>query len=222
MAKVIVVIPSYNEARSIGRIVKELKDKNLPVCVIDDGSTDETAVIAEKAGAVVIRNPINKGKGAALREGFMYALKEGFSAALVMDGDGQHDPADVSGFLKKMDDVDADIIIGNRMSDTSSMPFVRHATNRVMSFVISLITGQKIEDTQCGFRLIKRRAMENIKLKSSNYEVESELLLKAARKGFRIKSVPVKTVYAGEQSRINPFIDTIRFFALLIRTMVRR
>jgi hypothetical protein len=121
-----------------------------------------------------------------------------------------------------MDETVADIVIGNRMFDTSSMPVARKVTNRLMSFIVSKMCGHKMEDTQCGFRLIKRAVLENINLESSNYEIESELLLKAARKGFKIESVPVKTVYAGEQSRINPVVDALRFIVLLIKTMVEK
>lgn len=222
MEKICVLIPSYNEAKTIGGIIRDLKGKNLSVCVIDDGSTDQTASIAGKGGAFVIKHRENQGKGSSLRDGFVYALKEGFAAVLVMDGDGQHETRDAENFLKKMNETDSDIIIGNRMSDTSSMPFSRHVTNRIMSFVISRICGHEIPDTQCGYRLIKRKVLESINLKSSNFEIESELLIKAGRKGYRIESVPVKTVYADEESKINPFVDTIRFFALLIRAMVGR
>jgi glycosyltransferase involved in cell wall biosynthesis len=222
MRRVSVLIPSYNESKAIGSLIKGLKGKGLSVCVIDDGSTDQTGYIAEKEGAIVIRHAENKGKGASLRDGFEYALKEGFDAVLVMDGDGQHEAGDADSFLKKLDETDADIIIGNRMSDTSSMPLARHLTNKIMSFVISNICGHRIPDTQCGFRLIKRNVLENVKLKSSNFEIESELLLKAAKKGFRIESVPIKTIYADENSRINPFIDTLRFIAFLIKTMTEQ
>jgi len=91
-----------------------------------------------------------------------------------------------------------------------------------MSYLISRMCGHDIPDTQCGFRLIKRAVLESVKLSSANYEIESELLLKAAKKGFKIESVPVKTIYENESSRINPFVDTIRFIIFLIRTMAGR
>jgi dolichol-phosphate mannosyltransferase len=219
---VIVLIPAYNEAKTISAIVGALVFKGLSVCVVDDGSSDDTAAIASHAGAFVMSHMENKGKGASLRDGFLYTLKKGYDAALVMDGDGQHDVTDVDGFLKKMDETGADIVIGNRMSDASSMPLTRRVTNRVMSYVLSKLVRQKIDDTQCGFRLVKRSVLEAVKLKSSNYEIESELLLRAAKKGFRIESVSVKTVYADERSRINPFIDTVRFLVFLVKTMAGR
>lgn len=220
MEKISVLIPSYNEAKAIGGITRELRTKGLSVCVIDDGSADETSSIAKSAGAFVIRHEKNKGKGASLIDGFAYALKEGFAAALVMDGDGQHVVSDVDNFFKKMDETGADIVIGNRMSDTAIMPIARKLTNKFMSYLISRMCGHDIPDTQCGFRLIKRRVLESVSLNSSNYEIESELLLKAAKNGFKIESV--KTIYEDEESRINPFVDTIRFIAFLVRTMVGR
>lgn len=220
--KICVIIPSYNEARTIGGIIRGLKEKGLFVCVVDDGSVDGTSSIAEREGAHIIRHEKNKGKGASLRSGFEYVLGEPFSMVLVMDGDGQHMIEDVDNFLNKESKTGADIVIGNRMSNACSMPLTRRLTNKFMSSIISKICGHRIPDTQCGFRLIKRGVLESISLDSSNYEIESELLFKAARKGFKIESAPVATVYAGEESRINPFVDTIRFITLLIRTLARR
>ena len=216
-----VLIPSYNEAKTVGRIIKDLKCKNLEVCVIDDGSTDDTASIAGSNGAVVLSHEKNKGKGASLREGFKYALKEGFDAVLIMDGDGQHDVNDVDKFFVKMETENADIVIGNRMSNAASMPLDRKVTNKFMSHIISKICGHVVPDTQCGFKLIKKKVLEDVILESSNFEVESEIIIKAAKKGFRIESVPVKTIYNDETSKIKPLFDTIRFFAFLFRTVRR-
>lgn len=212
-----VLIPSYNEARAIGAIIKELKKKALTVYVVDDGSTDKTAAIALKEGAIVIARDNNRGKGASLIEGFDLILKENFDAVLIMDGDGQHATDDVDNFFKKMTETGADIIIGNRMLDTASMPVIRKLTNRIMSQIVSKMCGQFIPDTQCGFKLIKRNVLEAIKLEFSNFEIESEILVKAAKKGFKIESVPVRTVYQGEDSKIKPIFDTIRFLSFLIK-----
>ncbi len=212
-----ILIPSYNEARTIGAITKELKSRGLTVYVVDDGSTDNTANIAAREGAVVIAHDRNKGKGASLIEGFDRILKESFDAVLIVDGDGQHATGDVDNFFKKMAETGADIVIGNRMLDTASMPVIRRITNRIMSRVISKMCGENIPDTQCGFKLIKRNVLESIKFEFSNFEIESEILLKAARKGFKIESVPVKTVYRDETSNIKPIFDTIRFLSFLIK-----
>jgi glycosyltransferase involved in cell wall biosynthesis len=212
-----ILIPSYNEARTIGAITKELKSRGMTVYVVDDGSTDETAGIAAGQGAVVIAHSKNKGKGASLIEGFGRILKEDFDAVLIMDGDGQHATGDVDNFFKKMAETDADIVIGNRMLDTTSMPITIKIANRIMSCIISKMCQEDIPDTQCGFKLIKRSVLESIKFEFPNFEIESEIILKAVRKVFKIESVPVKTVYRNEMSKIKPIFDTIRFLSFLIK-----
>jgi glycosyltransferase involved in cell wall biosynthesis len=215
-------MPSFNEAKTVGTIVERLKKRDFAVYVVDDGSADDTASRAEGAGAIVIRNPKNMGKGGALREGFKKALEDGFESVLIMDGDDQHDVADIAHIIKKMKDSHADMVVGNRMQDTSRMPIVRIAVNRFMSWLISVISGQYVPDTQCGFRLIKRDLLLKIRLESSNYEIESEMIVKAARAGFKIESTAIKTVYQDEVSRINPVIDTLRFIRLMLKLAVTR
>ena len=217
MNNVCVLIPSYNEARTIGGIVRAVKTLGLTAYVIDDGSADDTSAIARKEGAVVLRHEMNKGKGEALREGFKYMLKKNYEAVIVIDGDGQHEVASISDFIKKAQDANFDILIGNRMLDTKKMPFTRQATNHFMSYIVSRVCGQAIPDTQCGYRLIKRKVLENVTLESSNFEIESELIIKACRKGFKVGSVPIKTIYQDEKSRINPVVDTLRFIAFMFK-----
>ncbi|MFA5143776.1 MAG: glycosyltransferase family 2 protein [Candidatus Omnitrophota bacterium] len=217
MNNICVLIPSYNEARTIGRIVRDVRELGLPAYVVDDGSADDTAVIAAKEGAIVVKHAQNMGKGASVREGFKHALKKKFDAVIIMDGDNQHEVSSIPDFIKTMEATGADIVIGNRMSDTADMPWVRRKTNRFMSFFISKRCGQYVPDTQCGYRLIKRRVLESLELDSSKFEIESELIIKACRKGFRIAAVPIKTVYQDEKSRINPIVDTLRFIALVIK-----
>ena len=219
---VCVLIPSYNEARTIGQIVAELRAESHIVYVVDDGSSDDTAKIAHEAGAVVVKHKSNLGKGASLREGFKHIVKKGYDAVIVMDGDGQHLVSDMGNFIDKMDVTGADIIIGNRMEDVSLMPKERIHTNRFMSSLISLLSGQYVPDSQSGYRLIKREVIEKVPLKSFNYEIESEMIIKSSRAGFRIESVPIKTIYSDEKSRVNPFVDTIRFIIFVIKTLINR
>lgn len=222
MEKTCVLIPSYNEAKTIGGIVKLLVGRGLTVYVVDDGSVDNTASEASRQGAKVIRNSKNMGKGAALRKGFEGILAGVYDSVIIMDGDDQHDVTDIAHLIKKMRETGAGIVIGNRMLDTSSMPYIRIAVNSLMSNIISKLAGQYMPDTQCGFRLIRREVLERIVLRSDRYEIESEMILKAAKKGFRIESIPVKTVYKGQKSKINPVFDTIRFIAFLIRLFFER
>lgn len=215
--KICVVIPSYNESRSIGGLIAELRQQGLDVTVVDDGSQDNTAELARNSGAAVLVNPSNLGKGASLIKGFDYALSKDFDAVVTMDGDGQHLPQDVPRFILLAQNSEAMVFVGNRMYKTSGMPLVRVLTNKFMSWLISRTTKQKIPDSQCGFRLIKRKALEKINLSTSKYETESEILIKASRLGMKIESVPIETVYLGSKSQINPLIDTVRFFRFMIR-----
>lgn len=220
--KFCILIPAYNEAKAIGVIVKILCERRLPVYVVDDGSVDDTATIAKRQGAIVVSHHSNEGKGASIIDGAKHILSGDFDAVLIMDGDGQHSVDDVEKFFSKMEETGADIVIGNRMLDTSSMPYVRIKTNQFMSGLISMIAGQAVADTQCGFRLIKKEVLEKVKLESRRFDIETELIIKAARLGFRIESVPIKTVYGGEVSRINPVIDTLRFIALMIKLSFKK
>jgi len=214
------LVPSYNESKTIGNIVKKLKEHNLAVYVVDDGSIDDTAAIASSEGAIVVKNPQNMGKGAALREGFKRVLADGFEMVLILDGDDQHDVTDIAHLIWRMKETNAEMVIGNRMLDTKKMPRIRLITNRFMSYMLSLLSGQYVPDTQCGFRLIKSEVLKKIKLESCKYEIESEMIIKAARAGFKIESVSIKTVYKDEISKINPFVDTLRFMRLLLKTAV--
>lgn len=212
MMKACVIIPSYNVAKTIGRIVQELRKQGLDVLVVDDGSRDSTSEAADKSGAIVLKNQVNRGKGAALRRGLQYAADKGYDALITMDGDGQHSPEDVINFLKaQAEHPEADIIIGSRMQRPGGMPLPRLLTNRIMSTFISWLCRQHIPDSQNGFRLIKRQSLQAMKLKSSRFEIESEIILEAARTGAKIISIPICPIYKGHPSSISPLLDTLRF-----------
>ncbi|MDI6606461.1 MAG: glycosyltransferase family 2 protein, partial [Candidatus Omnitrophota bacterium] len=184
-----IIIPTYNEAGAIGDLVEKIRRQDLDVVVVDDGSEDNTSGIAREKGAVVLRNPRNEGKGASLKEGFNFALGEDYDAVITMDGDGQHRPDDIPYFMRLAKYSEGGIFIGNRMSKARNMPLPRLWTNKFMSWLISVIVKQRIPDTQCGFRLIKKDVLKKVRLKTSKYETESEILIRAARAGFRIESV---------------------------------
>ncbi len=217
--KICVVIPTYNEAKTIADIIRKVRQQELEVVVIDDGSQDNTSCIAKDNGAIVLNNLINEGKGVSLAKGFDYALSKDFDAVITMDGDGQHLPEEIPYFTRLAKYSDSGIFIGNRMFKRKNMPYLRIFTNKFMSWFISFVTGQSIPDTQCGFRLIKKEVLEKINLKTSKYETESEIIIKSSRLGFKIESVPIKSIYSGEKSQINPVIDTLRFIKFIIREL---
>ena len=136
-----------------------------------------------------------------------------------MDSDGQHDVSDIPTFLKAFNERGSGIILGSRMDDISTMPAVRKFTNKLTSFVGSLLVRQKLKDSQSGFRLISTDVLQAVELEAAGYEMESELLIKASRAGFRISSAPIKTIYGDEVSKIRSVVDTYRFFRLLFRSL---
>ena len=217
--KTCVVMPTYNEAKEIGRIIKKVLAQGLEVVIIDDGSPDNTSQVAANNGAIVLKNQNNEGKGASLIKGFDYAMKNNFDTVITMDGDGQHLAEDIPLFLQAAKCSDSAIFIGNRMLKTKSMPWLRLLTNKFMSWLISEIIKQEVPDSQCGFRLIKKELLKKLKLTTSRYETESEILIDAARLGFKIESVPIKTVYSGEKSQIKPFSDALRFIKFLVKEL---
>jgi glycosyltransferase involved in cell wall biosynthesis len=210
--KIAVVIPCLNEARTIGPLVQEIHRFVSQVIVIDDGSTDDTRNVAQSAGALVIRHDSPQGKGASLRDGFETALENGSSWALAMDGDGQHVPDDIPKFLHALESSPAEILIGNRMANTHSMPPVRRFVNRWMSQTISAYCRMEIPDSQCGFRMVNLHAWNRIEFSADHFEIESEMIVRFLHRGHKLGFVPVQTRYASETSKIHPWRDTLRWF----------
>ncbi len=217
--KICIIIPAYNEAGTIGVLAAKLREKNLDCVVINDGSTDETQRNAQENGAFVLSHKEKKGKGISLRDGFDYALKQGYKAVIAMDGDGQHDVGDIEKFMAKATEAPDSVITGSRMHNPSGMPLIRFLTNKAMSAIISFICKQEIPDTQCGFRYISATVLKGLSLSCSDFEIESEVLIESSRQGFRIHSVPIKTIYCNEKSKINPLKDTLRFLKYIIRVV---
>lgn len=181
---------------------------------MNDGSQDKTLSELRKTNAIILNHKINYGKGAALRTGFRYAIKNNYDYLILMDGDGQHDPKEIPKFLKEIKNK-YDLIIGCRRKRGSKMPNTRRFVNFSTSFLISVKARQWIKDTQSGFRAIKVKTLKNLKLKRKKYDLESELIIKMAQRKARIKCIPIKTIYSDEESAIHPFKDTLRFFRVL-------
>ena len=216
---VLVLIPAYNEAEKINAVVQDVIQKGFPVLVVDDGSTDHTSDQLKNLPAKVIVSPSNQGKGASLRKGFEWFLRQDYAAVVLMDADGQHDPAELGIFLRALGENGWDFVIGNRLNNPTNMPLVRVLTNRFMSWVISGVARQKIADSQCGYRAIRKAALQKMVLSTAHFEIESEMLLQASRLGFKIGSVPVRCIYGRNKSRINPVIDTVRFFKFISKSI---
>ncbi len=211
--QVVVVIPCLNEGKGIHSLIAEIRQFLPHVLVVDDGSTDTTALEAERAEATVLKHgPSPRGKGAALQTGFSAAANRGFEWALSMDGDNQHAPSDIPRFLARVESGPAAMLIGNRMQNPAAMPFVRRVVNRWMSRRLGRYCGANLPDSQCGFRLVNLHSWSRFRFSARHFEIESELIVRFLKAGLPIDFVPVQTRYGAESSKIRPFRDTIRWF----------
>ncbi|NIM98927.1 MAG: glycosyltransferase [candidate division Zixibacteria bacterium] len=220
MKKILVVIPAYNASLTVKQLIQGISKfvGKQDIVVIDDGSEDGTHDSAEEAGAILLRHKINRGKGEALKTGFEYALRRGYDALITMDADLQHDPESIPDFIRMADGSEG-ILIGTRKRNLKIMPFARWFTNNLTSIIVSVLSGQSVRDSQSGYRLILTQVLKKVELESEKYDLESEILIKAARKGFRIAEVPIKTIYREGKSFINPLVDTGRFIKLMWRSL---
>lgn len=217
----VAVICAYNEAAHIEAVVRGAL-KHVPVVVVDDGSRDGTAEVASRAGAWVLRKERNAGKGAALVTGFRWAVRSGYKAVVCLDGDGQHDTEEIPKFLDLWR-LGHQAVFGNRMTDVSTMPAARLAVNRLMGTTVSTMAGYRIADPQCGFRLYSAGCLRSLRVKTVRYDAEAEIAVQVARAGYKIVSIPVRTIYTSVlRSKIRPVIDTIRFLRIVVYySMVR-
>ncbi len=200
---IIALIPAYEEGPRIAAVVVAAA-RHLPVVVVDDGSTDGTAAEAERAGATVIRQVPNAGKGAALRAGFRHALDAGCVAVVTLDADGQHDPAEIPAFLAAFDAARPELVIGRR--DFGAMPPARRVANTVGGWALSAAVGRSVPDNQSGYRLIGRQLMRALlDSEESGFEFEVEMIARCIALGLPVAWVPIRTIYAGEPSHVRPW-----------------
>jgi len=208
---VLVLIPAYNAAEYLPDLLPRLRkyvcDDNL--LFVDDGSTDDLRAILRQEHVNCISFPHNRGKGAALMAGFEYAVDKGYRSVLTLDADLQHLPEEIPRFYAS--DNGRTVLIGTRRISLAHMPFARWLTNNLTSLIISILSTQRVRDSQSGFRLIPTGLLRDIRLDTVNYDLESEMLFKAGAIGCRIAEVRISTVYEGSQSYINPLKDTLRF-----------
>lgn len=208
-APILAIIPAYQEGPRIGAVVASAR-RHLPVVVIDDGSTDDTSPAAERAGATVLRQPTNAGKGAALRVGFRHALAAGCAAVVTLDADGQHDPDEIPAFLRAYEESHPELVIGRR--DFSSMPPARRVANTVGGWAVSAAVGRRVPDNQSGYRLLGRTLMRALlDSDETGFEFEVEMIARCIALGLPIGWVPIRTIYAGEPSHIRPLRHITEF-----------
>lgn len=214
---VAVIIPAYNAGARLETVLSKTLTiiPQSQIVVVNDGSTDATTTVAAKCGILCISHGQNRGKGMALRTGFAHALtRPQIRAVISMDADGQHDPAQLPEFIRVFRETSVDLIIGCRQIRWPAMPLFRVISNRLTSALVSWRLGKKIPDSQSGYRLHSRRLLERLKLQTSGYQMESELLLKAVQAGMMLGFISIATIYAGETSHIRGWRDTWRFMQM--------
>ena len=216
--KLCVIIPTYNNAGTIGRIISDVTAYCQYVIVVNDGSTDETAVILQRLSIPItlVSFPKNKGKGHALVKGFQKAKELGFSHAITIDADGQHFASDIPLFINKMEEKPEAIIVGCRNLSEKNMPRQNTFANRFSNFWFRLQTGIDLPDTQSGFRLYNLASLKLLKLITSRYEAELELLVFAAWAGCPISSVNVRVYYPPVEQRVSHFRPVYDFFRISV------
>lgn len=221
--KVCALIPAYNEARTIATVVQGAAAHVAEVLVVDDGSTDGTGDAARAAGAVVMRLEPNGGKGTAIRAGLSRIFGTDATHVLFMDADLQHRPAEIPGLLAEAATTGAAMVIGERVFVRERMPASRYWANVVGSWALATLMGVDLRDTQSGFRVVRLDVLRTIDLEATGYEFETELVVKLARRGAHLASVPIAAVYGGEKSKIRPVRDTTRNVVLaLVYRFLRR
>lgn len=213
-----VLICAHNEAEHIEAVVHaSLEQDPLKVVVVDDGSTDDTAALAEQAGAYVLRNPENMGKGASLKRGFELVRERGCDAVIVLDGDGQHDPREIQRFVDAYRRTKIPILIGNRMANPEGTPFTRKWTNRIMCQILNRLTKIYVADPPCGFRFYRSDVLPFIMSDEPRFAFEFEMLIHAALRHIRVDSVRISTIYhKGRHSHISPIRDAWLFFRTVL------
>lgn len=199
--KICLILPAYNEARVVASVVTDLQavfDRSkfdYQIVVIDDGSDDNTAKISKATGAKTIRHIINTGSGGATATGLSYAQQHGFNVAATLDADGQHSADDVLKGICTLLESDYDLLIGSRLINNAGMSRTKVLGNRGLSFVTFVLFGINVTDSQSGLRIFSKRALSELKWKTSGYEFCSEMLWRAKQANLKIAEYPIQAIY---------------------------
>ena len=192
MENIWAVIPAYNEQKNIARVIKEAKNYVDEIILVDDGSKDSTAKFGQAAGAIVLRHVVNLGKGAALKTGCDYAVKNGAELIVVLDADAQHNPGDIPRFIEKLKKYD---IVFSYRKASKKMPFVLRFGNKFISNIVRILYNVNLTDTQSGFRAFSRETYKKIRWNAADYSMESEMISRVGKQKLKYVQIPIQTIY---------------------------
>lgn len=202
--KIIAALPSYNEEKYIGTLVLKARQYAGEVIVVDDGSHDQTSKIAVLAGATVIRHDQNQGKGSAIQTIFSEARKRDCDVLILLDADSQHNPDEIPRLIAPIMSGEADIVIGSRTLIVNRTPYYRRFGQKVLLHSTNLMAGQRLSDSESGYRALSRKAICGLDLRENGFAVETEMIVDAARNGLHVREVPVSNIYTDDGSTLNP------------------
>ncbi len=188
-----VIIPARNEEKNIQEVIQGVKRHIQNIIVVDDGSQDNTSSLAESENVTVLKHIINLGKGAALKTGCDYAVREGAKKIIVIDADGQHDPDRIPEFIEHLKDNE---IVFSYRKLSKEMPFIFRFGNKVINEITKLLYNIKLNDTQCGYRAFTAETYKKIRWNSSNYSMESEMIANVGKNKLKYQQIPIETVYS--------------------------
>lgn len=215
----VALIPAYDAVSTLAPVIEEARS-SLPVVVVDDGSVDGTGELAARLGATVLRHPQNRGKGAALRTGFAWAIENGLEGVVTLDADGQHLASEIPRFLEARRETGADLIIGSRRHLFGGMLPRRRLANTFSAWGITWASGVQVDDSQSGFRFYSTRLMREVALRSTGFDLESEVIVAAARRGLKIMTIPIDLGFVDglSTSHYRPLADSIRIAWTVFKT----
>lgn len=209
--KVFIVMPAFNEEKVVARVINDvMKEGYRNIVVVDDGSKDKTSIKAESAGAIVVKHPINRGLGGALKTGIDFALLNEADIIVTFDSDGQHDPAEIKKLVSPILKGKADAVIGSRLKNPKGMPYIRRIGNFGFNVITYLLFGIWTTDSQSGFRAFSSDAARKISIRTNRMEVSSEIIKEIGHNHIKFTEVPIKAIYtdysmAHGQSTLNAF-----------------